>query len=256
MKYTEETVLKVHHWTDTLFTLRTTRSDGFRFSNGQFVMMGLQHEGRPLVRAYSIASANHDEELEFYSIKVPNGALTSKLQHVKEGDRVLVGTKPTGTLTVGNLLPGKNLWLLCTGTGLAAFLGTIQDPETYERFERVILVHTCRQSNDLAYREIITQELPQHEFLGEMIAEQLTYIPTVTREEFENMGRVTDLIRSGELFQLANSKAFNAEDDRIMLCGSTEMIEECVGIFDQLGFSHGNSGEPGHYLTERAFVTK
>lgn len=256
MKYTLEQVTHVHHWTDRLFSLRTTRSSGFRFDNGQFVMMGLEVEGRPLLRAYSMASANYDEHLEFFSIKVPNGALTSRLAHIKPGDQVLVGNKPTGTLTIGNLLPGKTLWLLATGTGLAAFLGTIRDPETYERFERVILVHTCREIKDLAYREYLTQELPRDEFLGEMVQGQLTYVPTVTREPFETPGRVTELIDTGALFERCGRGTFDVAEDRVMLCGNVDMLEQTTGLLEGLGFSHGNSGEPGHYLTERAFVQK
>jgi ferredoxin--NADP+ reductase len=256
MKYTLEQVTHVHHWTDRLFTLRTTRSAGFRFNNGQFVMMGLEIEGRPLLRAYSMASANYDEHLEFFSIKVSEGALTSRLAHIKPGDSVLVGNKPTGTLTIGNLLPGRTLWLLATGTGLAAFLGTIRDPETYERFERVILVHTCREVRDLAYRDYLTKELPHDEYLGDAVKEQLTYVPTVTREPFETQGRVSDLIASGALFDRCRRGPFDVEHDRIMLCGNVDMLEQTTGFLERHGFSHGNSGEPGHYLTERAFVQK
>lgn len=256
MKYTQEKVTHVHHWTDRLFSLKTTRSAGFRFSNGQFVMMGLEVEGRPLLRAYSMVSANYEEELEFFSIKVQEGALTSRLQHVEVGDYVLVGNKPTGTLTIGNLVAGKTLWLLSTGTGLAAFMGTIRDPETYEKFERVILVHTCREIRDLAYRDYITKELPQHEFLGEVVTNQLTYLPTVTREEFTTRGRVTELIRNGVLFDRCNRGPLDLNTDRVMLCGNTEMLEETSALLESMGFNHGNSGEPGHYLTERAFVSK
>jgi len=256
MKYTLEQVTHVRHWTDRLFSLRTTRSSGFRFDNGQFVMMGLEVEGRPVLRAYSMASANYDEHLEFFSIKVPNGALTSRLAHIKPGDTILVGNKPTGTLTISNLLPGKTLWLLATGTGLAAFMGTIRDPETYERFERVVLVHTCRETKDLAYRDYLTKELPNDEFLGEAVTEKLLYIPTVTREPFETQGRVTDLIRRGELFERCGRGPLDPEHDRVMLCGNVEMLEQTQNILEGLGFSHGNSGEPGHYLTERAFVQK
>lgn len=256
MKYTLEQVTHVHHWTDRLFSLRTTRSSGFRFDNGQFVMMGLEIEGRPVLRAYSMASANYDEHLEFFSIKVPNGALTSQLAHIKPGDKILIGNKPTGTLTIGNLLPGKTLWLLATGTGLAAFMGTIRDPETYERFERVILVHTCRETKDLAYRDYLTKELPNDEFLGDAVTEKLTYVPTVTREPFETEGRVTDLLQSGVLFERCGRGPLDARHDRVMLCGNVEMLEQTQNLLEGLGFSHGNSGEPGHYLTERAFVQK
>jgi ferredoxin/flavodoxin---NADP+ reductase len=256
MKYTKEQVTHVHHWTDRLFSIRTTRSSGFRFSNGQFVMMGLEIEGRPLLRAYSMASANYEDHLEFFSIHVENGALTSHLGKIKAGDEVLVGNKPTGTLTISNLLPGKTLWMLATGTGLAAFLGTLRDPETYERFERVILVHTCREIRDLAYRDYLTQELPQDELLGEMVSSQFTYLPTVTREPFETRGRVTDLLQSGALFDRLGRGPLNIEEDRVMLCGNVEMLDQSQKILEAQGFHHGNSGEPGHYLTERAFAQK
>jgi ferredoxin--NADP+ reductase len=256
MKYTKEQVTHVHHWTDRLFSVRTTRSSGFRFSNGQFVMMGLEVEGRPLMRAYSMASTNYDEHLEFFSIKVPDGALTSRLAHIQAGDEVLVGNKPTGTLTIGNLLPGKTLWLLTTGTGLASALGPLRDPETYERFERVVLVHSVREIKDLAYRSYLTDELPQDELLGDMVRDQLTYIPTVTREPFEMRGRVTDLLRNGKLVERCERGPLDPEFDRVMLCGNVDMIEQTSGILAAAGFSHGNSGEPGHYLTERAFASK
>lgn len=256
MKYTLEQVTHVHHWTDRLFTFRTTRSAGFRFTNGQFVMMGLEVEGRPLLRAYSMASANYDEHLEFFSIKVADGALTSRLAHINPGDHVLVGNKPTGTLTIGNLIPGKTLWLLATGTGLAAFLGTIRDPETYERFERIILVHTCREERDLAYSRYITEELPNDEYLGDAVREQLTYVPTVTREPFQLQGRVTDLITNGVLFEHCGRGPFDVDQDRVMLCGNMDMLEQTSNLLHRAGFSHGNSGEPGHFLTERAFAQK
>ena len=179
-KFNEERVLSVHHWTDTLFSFRTTRDPAFRFRNGEFVMMGIEVEGRPLLRAYSVVSANYEEELEFFSIKVDNGPLTSRLQHLKVGDPIIVGKKPTGTLVLDNLMPGKNLYLLGTGTGLAPFMSIIKDPETYERFEKVVLVHGCRQVSELAYGETITQDLPNHEFLGEVISAGLIYYPTVT----------------------------------------------------------------------------
>lgn len=256
MKYTREQITHVHHWTDRLFSVRTTRSSGFRFSNGQFVMMGLEVEGRPLLRAYSMVSANYDEHLEFFSIRVPDGALTSRLGQVQVGDEVLVGNKPTGTLTIGNLVDGKTLWLLATGTGLAAFLGTIRDPETYERFERVVLVHTCREVKDLAYRDYLTRELPGDEFLGELVREQLTYVPTVTREPFELNGRVSDLLAEGRLAQHCGLPQLDVARDRVMLCGNVDMLEQTSQFLEARGFSHGNSGEPGHYLTERAFATK
>ncbi|MCU0932101.1 MAG: ferredoxin--NADP reductase, partial [Serpentinimonas sp.] len=196
----EERVLSVHHWTDRLFSFTTTRDPGLRFSNGHFTMIGLRQEsGKPLLRAYSIASANYEEHLEFLSIKVPDGPLTSRLQHIQPGDTIVVGKKPTGTLVIDYLLPAKNLYLMGTGTGLAPYLSIIRDPDTYERFEKVIVVHGVRQVNELAYRDYITQELPQHEFLGETVSQQLLYYPTVTREPFERQGRIPQLVESGQM---------------------------------------------------------
>src|SRR5690606_15949138 len=195
--------------------------------------MGLEVDGSPLLRAYSMASANYDEHLEFFSIKVSQGALTSRLAHIKPGDEVLVGNKPTGTLTIGNLIPGRTLWLLATGTGLAAFLGTIRDPETYERFERVILVHTCRELKDLAYRSYLTEKLPKAECLGDAVSEQLSYIPTVTREPFETQGRVTDLMSDGTLFERCNRGPFDANHDRVMLCGNVDMLEQATNQLER-----------------------
>jgi ferredoxin/flavodoxin---NADP+ reductase len=257
LKYTTERVLAVHHWTDSLFTIKCTRSAGFRFANGQFVMMGMEIDGKPLVRAYSMASANYEDELEFFSIKVQDGPLTSRLQHVKVGDSILVGARPTGTLVVGNLRHGRTLWLLATGTGLAPFLSVIKDPETYERFDRVVLTHTCRRSEDLAYANFIQHELPASPLLGELIKPRLVYYPTVTRESsFKNCGRITDLITSGRAFQDLGLPAFDREHDRVMLCGSPEMLKETAAILEERGFEEGNSGEPGDYLIEKAFVMK
>jgi len=194
----EERVLDVRHWTDTLFSFRTTRDAACRFKNAQFVMLGLNLEGRPLMRAYSIASPNYAEELEFFSIKVENGLLTSRLRHLAVGDSILVGRKPTGTLLLDNLRDGRNLYLLATGTGLAPFLATIRDPETYERFATVVLVHGVRTKAELAYRDLVESELPKDEFLGELARSSLRYYPTVTREPFHNQGRIPDLIESGK----------------------------------------------------------
>ncbi|WP_312934708.1 ferredoxin-NADP reductase, partial [Stutzerimonas nitrititolerans] len=206
-----ERVLSVHHWNDTLFSFKTTRNPGLRFENGQFVMIGLEVGGRPLMRAYSIASPNYEEHLEFFSIKVPDGPLTSRLQHLQEGDSLMVSRKPTGTLVLDDLLPGKHLYLLSTGTGLAPFMSVIQDPETYERFEKVVLVHGVRYVNEVAYREFITELLPQNEYFGEALKEKLIYYPTVTREPFENQGRLTDLMRSGKLFSDIGLPPINPE---------------------------------------------
>jgi len=249
-----EKVLSVRHWTDTLFSFRATRDSGFRFQNGQFAMIGLEVEGRPLLRAYSMASANHEEELEFFSIKVADGPLTSKLQKIREGDTILVGRKATGTLVHQNLLPGKRLYLLGTGTGLAPFLSVIKDPETYARYETVILVHGCRHVAELAYGEMITGELPNDELVGEMVKSQLIYYPTVTREPFVNRGRITDLIASGRLFEDTKQPPLDRENDRIEICGSPEMVSDLRAYFTNLGFEEGSGSKAGHFVIEKAFV--
>lgn len=253
--FAAETVLSVHHWNDNLFSFRTTRNPGLRFTNGQFVMLGLEVNGRPLMRAYSIASANHEEHLEFFSIKVPDGPLTSRLQHLRPGDPLLLSRKPTGTLVLRDLKPGRRLFLFATGTGLAPFMSLIHDPETYERFEKVILVHGVRWQNELAYRDYIEEELPQHEFLGEMVSEQLVYYPTVTREAFHNQGRQTDLIRSGKLFSDIGETPLDPATDRAMICGSPSMLKEISALLDGYGFHISpHIGVAGDYLIERAFV--
>jgi ferredoxin--NADP+ reductase len=252
-----ERVLKVHHWNDTLFSFRTTRDPALRFRNGHFVMIGLQVEGKPLLRAYSVASANHEEHLEFLSIKVPNGPLTSRLQHLKEGDEIIVGRKPVGTLVIDDLKPGKNLFLLATGTGLAPFMSIIKDPDVYDRFEKVILVHGVRTVSELAYSEYIQKELPEHEFLGEMLRDKLVYYPTVTREPFRNRGRLTELLDSNKLTADIGLPPLNPETDRAMLCGSPAMLEDTCKLLDGRGFQISpRQGEPGDYVIERAFVEK
>ncbi|MBN9526681.1 MAG: ferredoxin--NADP reductase [Alphaproteobacteria bacterium] len=250
------TVLDVHHWTDTLFSFKTTRDPGFRYLNGQFTMIGLEVSGRPLLRAYSLVSANYEENLEFFSIKVPNGPLTSRLQNLKVGDQILVGRKPTGTLILDNLLPGKNLYMLSTGTGLAPFLSLIKDPEVYERFDKVILTHTCRKVDELAYAEIITQDLPANAFFGDAVREKLIYYPSVTRDEFHTKGRITELIQSGQLFRDLGLQEFDPANDRLMLCGSPDMLKDCSAMLEARGFQEGNHSEPGHYVIEKAFVEK
>ncbi len=252
----EEKVLSVHHWNDTLFSFTTTRNPGLRFQTGQFVMIGLPVNGRPLLRAYSIVSPHYEETLEFYSIKVQDGPLTSKLQHLKVGDTLLVGKKPTGTLILDNLVPGKNLYLLSTGTGLAPFMSTIRDPDYYEAFDRIILTHGVRECSELGYHQYITEELPKNEFFGEQVAEKLIYYPTVTREAFRNQGRLTDLINSGKLFADIGLPPLNPETDRAMLCGSPAMLKDLVAILEERGFKEGNMGTPGTYVIERAFVEK
>ncbi|GLK67174.1 ferredoxin--NADP reductase [Hansschlegelia plantiphila] len=255
-KYLEERVTQVHHWTDTLFSFKTTRDPTFRFRNGEFTMIGLEVDGRPLVRAYSVVSANYEEELEFFSIKVQNGPLTSRLQHLKVGDPIIVGKKPTGTLVLDNLLPGENLYLLGTGTGLAPFMSIIKDPETYERFRKVVLVHGVRQVNELAYGDTITEALPKDELIGELISNGLIYYPTVTREPFRNTGRITDLMKSGKLFADIGLPPMSIERDRFMLCGSPEMIRDTRQLLVDGGYVEGNHGEAGHFVIEKAFVEK
>jgi ferredoxin--NADP+ reductase len=251
-----EQVTSVHHWTDTLFSFKTTRNPGFRFLNGQFAMIGIEVNGRPLLRAYSMASANHEGHLEFFSIKVQDGPLTSRLQHLKPGSSVIVNSKPTGTLIHDNLLPGRVLYLLSTGTGLAPFLSVIKDPETYDRYEKVVLVHGCRHVAELAYQSLITRDLPQHEFLGEAVSEKLIYYPTVTREPYRNTGRITALIRSNKLCEDIGLNSISQKDDRVMMCGSPSMLKDIVALLRERGFEEGNHSEPGHYVIERAFVEK
>jgi ferredoxin--NADP+ reductase len=252
-----EKVLSVHHWNDSLFSFTTTRNDSLRFESGQFVMIGLQVDGRPLLRAYSIASATYDEHLEFFSIKVPNGPLTSRLQNIKVGDELLVGRKPTGSLLLTDLKPGKHLYFLSTGTGLAPFMSLIRDPEAYEHYEKIILVHGVRTVSELAYADFITQELPQNEFFGEEVRSKLIYYPTVTREAFRNQGRLTDLMESGKLFSDIGLPPLNPETDRAMLCGSPAMLEDTCALLDARGFKISpRIGEAGDYVIERAFVEK
>ena len=254
--YTTETVLSVRHWTDQLFSFTATRSNSFRFASGQFTMMGIEAEGRPLVRAYSMVSAHYDDRLEFLSIKVPAGPLTSRLQHIKEADRILVSKKPTGTLVIDNLLPGRALYLLSTGTGLAPFMSIIRDPDTYERFAKVILVHGCRQVAELAYGERITGELPHDELIGEYVREQLIYYPTVTREPFHNRGRITDLIESKQLFTDLGLPPLDAAEDRVMLCGSPQMLADMRPLLVGMGFEEGSNSQPGSFVVEKAFVER
>lgn len=248
-------VTQVHHWNDGLFSFKTTRDPGFRFKNGQFVMIGLEVESRPLLRAYSVASPNYADELEFFSIKVPDGALTSRLQNIQVGDEIVIGGKATGSLIVDDLRPGKHLYLLATGTGLAAFMSIIQDPEVYEQFDKIVLVHGTRMIADLAYKHYIEQELPNNEYFGELVREKLLYYPTVTREDFRNKGRITDLIRADKISQDLGLSALNPENDRIMICGNQSMLAECRTLLDERGFHISpRIGEAGDYVIERAFV--
>tara|TARA_B110000503_G_C7052085_1_gene372793 strand:+ start:59 stop:832 length:774 start_codon:yes stop_codon:yes gene_type:complete len=255
-KVITETVTAVHHWNDTLFSFKTTRDAGFRFKNGHFVMLGLELEGKPLMRAYSIASANHEDELEFLSIKVENGPLTSKLEHLTVGDEVLIGSKTTGTLIVDHLLPGKILYLIGTGTGLAPFLSIIKDPEVYDQFDYIVLAHGVRYVSELAYTDYIQHELIEHEYLGDLVKQKLKYYPLVTREPFRNNGRITDMMTCGKLFLDLDLPFPNKKDDRFMLCGSPGMLKDMGAILDARGFSETRSGHMGEYVIERAFVDK
>ena len=255
--FATEHVLSVRPWNDTLFSFTTTRNDSLRFENGQFVMIGLEVDGKPLMRAYSIASANYSETLEFFSIKVQNGPLTSRLQHLKEGDPLLVSRKPTGTLVLSDLKPGKNLYYLSTGTGLAPFMSLIQDPEAYEQYDKIILVHGVRTVSELAYTDFIENELPNNEFFGEEVRKKLIYYPTVTREPFRNQGRLTDLFESGKLERDIGLPPLNPETDRAMLCGSPAMLKDTCALLDARGFQVSKRiGQPGDYVIERAFVEK
>lgn len=253
--YIEESVTSVQHWNETLFSFTTTRNQGLRFENGQFVMIGLEVDGRPLMRAYSIASPNYEEHLEFFSIKVPNGPLTSRLQHLKVGDKLIVSKKPTGTLVLSDLKAGKRLFMFSTGTGLAPFMSLIQDPEAYEQYEQLILIHGVRTVSELAYERFITEVLPLNEYLGDEVCRKLLYYPTVTRETYKNQGRLTDLIESGKLFEDLNISPLDPQTDRGMICGSPSMLEDTSKMLDQRGFVISpKRGVQGDYVIERAFV--
>ncbi|KPF58209.1 ferredoxin-NADP reductase [beta proteobacterium AAP51] len=252
--FLEERVLSVHHWTDRLFSFTTTRDPALRFSNGHFTMIGLRVDGKPLLRAYSIVSANYEEHLEFLSIKVPDGPLTSRLQHIQVGDTIIVGKKPTGTLLIDYLLPGKRLYLLGTGTGLAPFLSVVRDPETYEKFEEVVVVHGVREVAELAYHQLLSEDLAKDELLGEVVAGKLKYYPTVTREPFRNQGRMTDLIDSGKLFSDLGVPPLDPAVDRVMICGSPAMLRDLKRLLEERQFKEGNTTKPGDFVIERAFA--
>jgi ferredoxin--NADP+ reductase len=250
-----EKVLWVKHWTDRLFSFALTRPSSFRFRSGEFVMIGLPVNGKPLLRAYSIASPHYDEELEFLSIKAPDGPLTTRLQHIQPGDEVLLGKKPTGTLVMEALRPGKRLFLISTGTGLAPFLSVARDPDAY-LFDQVVLTHTVREVAELAHRELFTTDIFDHPLVGDAAREKLVYYPTVTREPFERQGRITDRITSGDFFRDLGlpGERFDPEHDRIMLCGSMEMIKDTAAILESHGLKEGSNAHPGDYVLERAFV--
>jgi len=250
----KQNVTSVRHWNESLFSFTTTRDRSLRFENGHFVMVGMEVEGQPLMRAYSIASANYDEELEFLSIKVPDGPLTSQLQNINVGDELFVSSKPTGTLVIDHLLEGRHLYLLSTGTGLAPFMSIIRDPETYERFDKIILAHGVRHVSDLAYQDVINRELPGNEFFGDQVRDKLKYYPTVTREDFYNQGRLTDLMVSNKLYDDVGLPTPDVERDRFMLCGSPAMLKDTCRILNSQGFKESRHGIKGHYVIERAFA--
>ncbi len=249
-----QSVTEIHHWNNSLFSFKTTRDRSLKFENGHFLMLGMEVEGKPLMRAYSIASPNYDEELEFLSIKVADGALTSRLQNIRVGDEVFVSSKPTGTLVVDHLLEGRNLYLISTGTGLAPFISIIQDPEVYEKFDKIILTHGVRYVSELAYQHFIKQDLPNNEFFGAEVRQKLIYYPSVTREEFQTQGRLTDLMSSGTLFNDIGLPKADPELDRFMICGSPSMLTDTCQILDDWGFEESRQGIKAHYVIERAFV--
>ncbi len=251
-----ETVTGVRHWTPTLFSFTATRTPSFRFLSGQFTMIGLKVDGKPLLRAYSMASAHYDEELEFFSIKAPNGPLTSRLQHLQAGDQILIGGKPVGTLVQDSLVPGRTLFLLGTGTGLAPFASIIRDPDVYDRFERVVLVHGCRDVAELGYGEEIVRTLPGNELLGDLVRDKLLYYPTVTRAAFRNTGRITTLLDTHKLTDDLGLPPMNPATDRMMLCGSPGFLFDMVTLLDRTGFAEGSASTPGTYVIEKAFVEK
>lgn len=251
---TVEEVLEVRHWTDRLFSFRITRPSTFRFRSGEFVMIGLMAGDRPLLRAYSIASPSWDEALEFYSIKVQDGPLTSKLQQIKPGDHVLLGRKPTGTLVHDALTPAKRLYLFSTGTGIAPFASVIRDPETYERFDEVILTHTCRETAELAYGEALVQALRDDPLVGEMVEGKLRHYTSVTQDDGPRKGRITTLMETGQLFADLGVPPLNPATDRAMLCGSTPMLADTKALLEAAGLREGSNAQPGEFVIERAFV--
>ncbi len=253
--YTAEKVLDTHHWTDSLFSFRLTRPESFRFRSGEFIMLGLpQENGKPLLRAYSIASPAWEEELEFFSIKVPNGPLTSRLQKIQPGDEVLLGRKPTGTLVLDALLPGKRLYLFSTGTGIAPFASLIRDPEVYEKFDQVILTHTCRATAELNYGKNILDQVRNHEFMGELSAGKLVYYESVTRENYFRQGRITTLIETGKIFAELGVPPLDPLVDRVMICGSTQMTLDTKKLCENAGLREGANSGPAEFVVERAFV--
>ena len=255
MALLKEKVTEIHHWTDKTFSFKTTRDMSFRFKNGEFAMIGLEIDGKPQLRAYSVVSPNHEDHLEFLSIKVPNGPLTSKLQHIKIDDEIIVNSKPTGTLVCDYLLPGRNLFLFSTGTGLAPFMSIVRDPETYEKFEKIILTHTVRTSKELAYKDLLTN-LNNDEIYSEVTKNNFIYFNTVTREKWDNEGRITDWIKENTLWNKVGVESFKPEIDRVMICGSEEMTFDLKQIFEKLGSKEGSTKVQGGFVIEKAFAEK
>lgn len=251
-----ETVTHVHHWTNSLFSLKITRPASFRFRSGEFVMIGLPGDtGKPLLRAYSMASPSYAEELEFLSIKVQDGPLTSRLQHIKQGDPIYLGRKPTGTLVTDALLPGKRLFMLSTGTGLAPFMSLVRDPEVYSMYDEIIVVHSVRHVEELAYRDLLESKLEGDPLLEDEDRERFIYVPTVTREPFRTTGRIQTLIDTGDLFKDSKGpQKFVPDEDRVMLCGSMAMIKDHAADLEHRGFEEGANNKPGQFVIERAFV--
>jgi ferredoxin/flavodoxin---NADP+ reductase len=249
-----ETVTDVQHYTDRLFRFRITRPASLRFRSGEFVMIGLPNAQKPVMRAYSIASPSWDEELEFFSIKVDGGPLTQHLQKIKVGDTVIMRPKPTGTLVNDALIPGKRLFCFSTGTGFAPFASLIRDPETYEKFEQVVVTHTCRERDELKYSADTVEQTLQDPLVGEFAAGRLLYFPSTTREETKHMGRITTLIENKGMFEALGIDALSAETDRIMICGSMAFMKDIRAIIEPMGFVEGSNNEPGSFVVERAFV--
>ena len=260
-----QTVTSVKHWTDRLFSFRVTRPASLRFRSGEFVMIGLMGDPdpktgkqKPLLRAYSIASPAWDDELEFYSIKVQDGPLTSKLQHIQAGDQIILRPKPVGTLVHDALLPGKRIWFFATGTGFAPFASLLREPETYENYDEVIITHTCRDVAELEYGRLLIEELKADELMQELIGTEnlnkIRYYPTTTREQSPKMGRVTTLLEDGKLFADLGIDGISAETDRAMICGSLGFNLDLKKILEGYGLEEGANSDPKHFVVEKAFV--
>ena len=250
-----QVVTQVTHWTDRLFSFRVTRPQSLRFRSGEFVMIGLMGDnGKPLLRAYSIASPAWDEELEFYSIKVPDGPLTSRLQHIQVGDEIILRPKPVGTLVHDALLPGKRLWFLATGTGFAPFASLLREPETYEKYDQIIMMHTCRDVAELEYGRALVAGLADDPLIGEMVAGKLLYYPTTTREPFAQMGRITDNLTSGKVFADLGLPPMSPTEDRAMVCGSLPFNVDVKTVLEGFGLREGANSEPQEFVVEKAFV--